>query len=375
MSKAGLVEFIKYQGLDPVYRKIAEKVMNDERVSVEDGLCLYESNELAFLAVIADFIRDNKNGQYAFFNRNIHIEPTNICILKCKFCSYYRNEGEPDSWELSDARILEILKPYKPGEITEVHIVSGVHPRWTIEDYAHIIRIIRNLKPEVHIKAYTAVELDFMFRKAHLKTEEGFALLKEAGLNSIPGGGAEILHPEIRKLLCPEKISGDRWINIHRIAHQSGIPSNATMLYGHLEKYEHRIDHLNQLRKLQDETHGFNAFIPLKFRNSHNMFSYLKETSVNEDLKNYAVCRIFLDNIPHIKAYWPMIGKQTASISLAFGVDDLDGTIDDSTKIYSLAGAEDKHPSMNSEEMQSIITSAGRLPAERDSLYNIIHEL
>lgn len=375
MSKAGLVEFIKYQGLDPVYRKIAEKVMNDERVSVEDGLCLYESNELAFLAVIADFIRDNKNGQYAFFNRNIHIEPTNICILKCKFCSYYRNEGEPDSWELSDARILEILKPYKPGEITEVHIVSGVHPRWTIEDYAHIIRIIRNLKPEVHIKAYTAVELDFMFRKAHLKTEEGFALLKEAGLNSIPGGGAEILHPEIRKLLCPEKISGDRWINIHRIAHQSGIPSNATMLYGHLEKYEHRIDHLNQLRKLQDETHGFNAIIPLKFRNSHNMFSYLKETSVNEDLKNYAVCRIFLDNIPHIKAYWPMIGKQTASISLAFGVDDLDGTIDDSTKIYSLAGAEDKHPSMNSEEMQSIITSAGRLPAERDSLYNILHEL
>jgi aminodeoxyfutalosine synthase len=372
MSEAGLVELIKYQGLDPVYRKIGEKVLNGDRITVEEGLSLYESNDPAFLAVLADFVREKKNGRYAFFNRNIHIEPTNICILKCKFCSYYRNEGEEGSWELNEAKINEIIRPYKSGDITEVHVVSGIHPRWTIEDYAGIIRIIRNLRPEVHIKAYTAVELDFMFRKAHLKTEDGFSYLKEAGLNSIPGGGAEILHPEIRKQLCPEKISGDRWIAIHRVAHQMGIPSNATMLYGHLEQYEHRIDHLNQLRNLQDETQGFNAFIPLKFRNSHNLYSYLKETSVNEDLKNYAVCRIFLDNITHIKAYWPMIGKQTAAISLAFGVDDLDGTIDDSTKIYSLAGAEEKHPSMNTDEMKNTIESAGRIAAERDSLYNII---
>lgn len=374
MSEAGIVELINHKDMDPVYRNIAEKVFRGERISVEEGICLYESNDTSYLAILADFIREKKNGRYAFFNRNIHIEPTNICILKCKFCSYYRNEGEQGSWELTEEKIKEILKPYKPGEITEVHIVSGVHPRWTIEDYANIIRIIRHLRPEVHIKAYTAVELDFMFRKAHLKTEEGFALLKEAGLNSIPGGGAEILHEEIRKQLCPEKISGERWLNIHRIAHQLGIPSNATMLYGHLERYEHRVDHLNQLRDLQDETHGFNAFIPLKFRNSHNLYSYLKETSVNEDLRNYAICRIFLDNIQHIKAYWPMIGKQTASISLAFGVDDLDGTIDDSTKIYSLAGSEEKHPSMSTDEMQTVIASAGRIAAERNSLYNIIRE-
>jgi aminodeoxyfutalosine synthase len=374
MSEAGINEVINLQGLDPAFRKIAERVMNGERVSVDDGITLYNSNDLGYLAILADFIREKKNSRYVYFNRNIHIEPTNICILKCKFCSYYRNEGEEGSWELTEAKIEEMLRPYQLGDISEVHIVSGIHPRWTIDDYANIIRVIRNLRPEVHIKAYTAVELDFMFRKAHLKPEEGFAILQEAGLNSIPGGGAEILHKDIRKQLCPEKISGDRWIGIHRVAHQLGIPSNATMLYGHLENYAHRIDHLNQLRELQDQTKGFNAFIPLKFRNSHNSYSYLKETSVNEDLKNYAVCRIFLDNIQHIKAYWPMIGKQTSSISLDFGVDDLDGTIDDSTKIYSLAGSEEKHPSMNTEEMKSVIESAGRIAVERDSLYNVIRQ-
>ncbi len=374
MSEAGIAELIKFQGLDPVYKRIAEKVLAGKRISFEDGISLYKSDDPGYLAVLADFVRERKNGRYAYFNRNIHIEPTNICILKCKFCSYYRNEGEAGSWELTESKITEILQPYKTGDITEVHVVSGIHPRWTIADYAGILRIIKNLRPEVHIKAYTAVELDFMFRKAHLSPEDGFAYLKEAGLDSIPGGGAEILHPEIRKQLCPEKISGERWIAIHRVAHSLGIPSNATMLYGHLENYEHRVDHLNQLRNLQDETKGFNAFIPLKFRNSHNAYSYLKETSVNEDLKNYAVCRIFLDNITHIKAYWPMIGKNTASISLAFGVDDLDGTIDDSTKIYSLAGAEDKHPAMNTDEMKHTIESAGRIAIERDSLYNIIRQ-
>jgi aminodeoxyfutalosine synthase len=373
MSEAGMVELMRYKGLDPVYKKLAEKVFEGQRISMEEGILLYESHDPGFLAVLADFVRERKNGKYAYFNRNIHIEPTNICILKCKFCSYYRNEGEEGSWEITEAKIREILQPYHEGDITEVHVVSGIHPRWTIKEYAGILSIIKKLRPEVHIKAYTAVELDFMFRKAHIGPEEGFAYLKEAGLDSIPGGGAEILHPEIRKQLCPEKISGERWLAIHRVAHNLGIPSNATMLYGHLEKYEHRIDHLEKLRTLQDETRGFNAFIPLKFRNSHNSYSYLKESSVNEDLKNYAVCRIYLDNISHIKAYWPMIGKQTASISLAFGVDDLDGTIDDSTRIYSLAGAEDKHPSMTTDEMKAVIEAAGRIPVERDSLYNILN--
>lgn len=353
-------------------KTIAEKVWKNERITPEEGELLYQSAEPGYLAVLADYVRERKNGNYAFFNRNIHIEPTNLCILKCKFCSYYRNEGEEGSWELNAEKIAKILEPYKPGDITEVHIVSGIHPRWTIADYAGIIRTVRELKPEVHIKAYTAVELDFMFRKARLKPEEGFAILQEAGLNSIPGGGAEILHAEIRKKLCPEKISGDRWIAIHHAAHKMGIPSNSTMLYGHLEDYSHRIDHLERLRNLQDETGGFNAFIPLKFRKAHNQFAYLGETSVIDDLKNYAISRIYLDNIPHIKAYWPMIGKNTAAVSLAFGVDDLDGTIDDSTKIYSMAGAEDTHPSMTTDEMVAAIKSSSRTPAERDSVYNVL---
>jgi aminodeoxyfutalosine synthase len=256
--------------------------------------------------------------------------------------------------------------------ITEVHIVGGVHPDRDLHYYGNMIKAIKEHRPGLHIKAFTAIELDYMIRKSGLSLNEGLAALKEYGLDSIPGGGAEIFDESVRKVICGTKSDGKLWLEIHRAAHLLGIPSNATILYGHVENYGHRIDHLERLRTLQDETGGFNAFIPLKFKNKNNELSWVKEATVVEDLRNYAVSRIYLDNIPHLKAYWPMIGKEVAALSLEFGVDDLDGTINDSTKIYSMAGAEDITPAMSSSGLQDLIIRAGRIPVERDSLYNII---
>jgi len=257
-------------------------------------------------------------------------------------------------------------------EITEVHIVGAVHPARDIHYYAGLIQAIRKDKPSIHIKAFTAIELEYMINKAGLSNMEGLSLLKEAGLNSIPGGGAEIFNDSIRDVICGKKSTSDAWLDIHATAHMLGIPSNCTILYGHIEQYEHRVDHMSRLRELQDRTNGFNAFIPLKFRSQNNELSWIGEVSLLEDLRNFAVSRIFLDNIPHIKAYWPMIGKQMAALSLSFGVDDLDGTINDSTKIYSMAGAQDTNPSLTSGELQELIFAARRTPVERDSVYNII---
>ena len=226
--------------------------------------------------------------------------------------------------------------------------------------------------PDIHVKAFTAVEIDSMCRQAGLTIEAGLTLLKEAGLGSMPGGGAEIFDEKLRQKICPDKTGSAEWLRIHKIAHELSIPTNATILYGLLETYQHRIDHMDRLRTLQDKTKGFNAFIPLKFRHYNNSFSHVEETTTIEDLRNYAVSRIFLDNIPHLKAYWPMIGKQVAQLSLAFGVDDLDGTIDDSTKIYSLAGSDEQNPSASTDELIAMIKGAGKIPAERDTVYNII---
>jgi aminodeoxyfutalosine synthase len=235
-----------------------------------------------------------------------------------------------------------------------------------------MIAEIKKIRPDLHVKAFTAVELEYMIKKAKVSLEEGLKTLKEYGLDSIPGGGAEIFHEEIRKQVCDEKASTNMWLEIHEAAHKQGIPSNATILYGHIENYFHRIDHLSRLRNLQDKTGGFNTFIPLKFRKENNTLSHIGEVSQIEDLRNFAVSRIFLDNFPHIKAYWPMLGKQLAQLSLSFGVDDIDGTIDDSTKIYSMAGATDKNPKMSTEELVNLIKQVNRIPIERDTLYNII---
>ena len=236
----------------------------------------------------------------------------------------------------------------------------------------NLLQKIKAHRPDLHIKGFTAVELDYMFRKAKLSVEEGLKILNEAGLDSLPGGGAEIFDAEIRKQICDDKVDAEGWLNIHRQAHLLGMHSNATMLYGHIENYSHRIDHMERLRKLQDETGGFNTFIPLKFRNKGNDMSHIAESTVIEDMKLYAVSRIYMDNFPHIKAYWPMLGRQSAQLTLSFGVNDLDGTIDDSTKIYSMAGSEEQHPSLTTTELVALIKQVKREPVERDTLYKEI---
>jgi aminodeoxyfutalosine synthase len=352
--------------------RIAEKVISGGRISVEEGIILFEQGSMPYLSILADTVRRHHNGKQVFFNRNFHIEPTNICVNHCAFCSYRRKKGEEGSWEYCIDDIREKTKSYINKGVTEVHIVGAVHPDRNIYFYVEMLKEVKKILPDVQIKAFTAVEIDSMCRFAGITVENGLMLLKEAGLDSMPGGGAEIFDEKIRQKICPDKTGSEDWLLIHQKAHQLGIPTNSTMLYGLIEKYEHRVDHLNRLRKLQDKTKGFNAFIPLKFRRHNNSFSNIQETTTVEDLKNYAVSRIFLDNIPHLKAYWPMIGKQVAQLSLAFGVDDLDGTIDDSTKIYSMAGSAEQNPSASTDELISMIKGAGCLPVERDTVYNTI---
>jgi len=354
----------------PELAALARKIRDSQRISPEEGLLLYTKAETAWLGALADYVRGRINGNYAYYNRNIHIEPTNICIYNCTFCSYNQHQSG-SSWEHTVGDMLQTIDA-TADNITEVHIVGGVHPDRDLHYYGNMIKTIKEHRPGLHIKAFTAIELDYMIRKSGLSLNEGLAALKEYGLDSIPGGGAEIFDESVRKVICGTKSDGKLWLEIHRAAHLLGIPSNATILYGHVENYGHRIDHLERLRTLQDETGGFNAFIPLKFKNKNNELSWVKEATVVEDLRNYAVSRIYLDNIPHLKAYWPMIGKEVAALSLEFGVDDLDGTINDSTKIYSMAGAEDITPAMSSSGLEDLMIRAGRIPVERDSLYNII---
>lgn len=352
-------------------KRISAKVLNHERISTEDALELYQSNHLALLGVLASHTKQRLSGNYVYFNRNFHIEPTNICINHCKFCSYRRRKGQNGAWECSIEEMVADVKKYTAKGATEVHIVGGVHPDRDINFYTDLIGGIRKEEPELNIKAFTAVEIDQMCEMGNISIEEGLKRLKNAGLESMPGGGAEIFDEDLRAKICPDKTGSKEWLRIHSVAHQMGIPTNATMLYGLLETYEHRVDHLNRLRELQDQTAGFNAFIPLKFRRENNEYSKVVESTLIEDLKNYAVSRIFLDNIPHLKAYWPMIGKQAAQLSLNFGVDDLDGTIDDTTKIYSMAGG-DERPTATRDELVSMIRELNLIPAERDTFYNIL---
>ncbi len=355
-------------------KNIAIKVLNGKRITENEGIILFKKGELGFLGALANYVRVQKHGDKTYFNRNFHIEPTNICIYNCKFCSYVRKIGQEGAWEYNLEQILDIVRSYKDKKVTEVHIVGGVHPHRDLHYYGNMIQEIKKIIPEIHVKAFTAVELDFMIKKARLSIKEGLIKLKEYGLDSIPGGGAEIFNEKIRAEVCDEKSSSELWLNIHKTAHQVGIPSNATILYGHIESYADRINHMSRLRDLQDETGGFNTYIPLKFRKENNRLSYIGEVNTIEDLKNYAVSRIFLNNFDHIKAYWPMIGKATAQLSLSYGVDDIDGTIDDSTKIYSMAGAEDTSPTMSSEELIALIKEVKRTPVERDTIYNVVKE-
>ena len=360
---------------DTTLQNIAQKVKDGIRITDEEGILLFEKGSLAFVGALANFIREKLHGNKTYFNRNFHIEPTNVCVFSCKFCSYSRLYAhKEEGWELSIDQMLDIVKTYDGKPITEVHIVGGVHPKMNMAYFIELIQKIRAHRPDLHVKGFTAVELDYMFRKAKLSTAEGMKQLKEAGLQSLPGGGAEIFHPEIRDIIAADKVNGEGWLQIHETAHNLGMPSNATMLYGHIEKYKHRIDHMSKLRALQDKTKGFNTFIPLKFRNSNNDMSHVPESTVTEDMRLYAISRIYLDNFPHIKAYWPMLGRQNAQLSLAFGVNDIDGTIDDTTKIYSMAGSEEQAPAMSTEDLVSLIKQVKRQPIERDTLYNELYD-
>ncbi|MCC6288792.1 MAG: aminofutalosine synthase MqnE [Chitinophagaceae bacterium] len=366
-------KLLQNSALLPELKVIGEKILNKERLSEEDGILLFEKGSLGYVGALANYVREKLHGDTTYFNRNFHIEPTNVCVFSCKFCSYSRLYAKrEEGWELSTEQMMHIVKSYDGKPVTEVHIVGGVHPKMTMQFFMDLMRQIKAYRPELHIKGYTPVELDYMFRKAKISVEEGMKQMKEAGLDSLPGGGAEIFHPEIRQQICDDKVDADGWLRIHEEAHKLGMHSNATMLYGHIEKYWHRVDHMKRLRDLQDKTGGFNTFIPLKFRNKDNEMSDKPESSVVEDMRMYAIARLFMDNFTHLKAYWPMLGRQNAQLTLSFGVNDIDGTIDDTTKIYSMAGSEETNPSMNTAELVSLIKQARRKPVERDTLYNVI---
>jgi aminodeoxyfutalosine synthase len=354
-------------------KHIAEKVLNAERITFDEGVLLFEKGELGYLGVLANYIREKRHGDNTYFNRNFHIEPTNLCVYDCKFCSYSRLIKErSQGWEYTMEEMLDIVKKYDNEPVTEVHIVGGVLPQYDVAFYSELFARIKEHRPDLHVKALTPVEYHYIFKKAKIDYATGMRLMKEAGLESIPGGGAEIFHPEVRDLISKDKCTGDQWLAIHEEWHKLGMRSNATMLYGHIEKHWHRIDHMDKLRTLQDKTGGFQTFIPLKFRNKDNQMSDVPESTVIEDLRNYAIARIYLDNFDHIKAYWAMISRTTAQLSLNFGVDDIDGTLDDTTKIYSMAGSEEQHPGMSTKQLVELIKHVGRYPIERDTLYNVV---
>ncbi len=371
MKNDFLIKLIK----DDILRSISEKVISSQRITTEEALYLYENASISVLGLLSNFVREKLHGDNTYFIKNIHIEPTNICIYECKFCSYARKIGDKTAWNYSLEDIRKKIEDYRYSDISEVHVVGGVHPDYTIEFYAEILRLIRSMMPKVHIKAFTAVEIDYVINKSKMSLKDGLLYLKNNGLCSLPGGGAELFDTRIREEICPNKASSERWLEIHRTAHTIGIPSNVTMLYGLNETKQIRLQHLEKIREMQDVTNGFNAFIPLKFRAKNNSLSHLAESSVIDDLKTFAISRIYLDNIQHIKAYWVMLGKELSELTLSFGSDDIDGTIEDSTKIYEMAGVTHDHNSMTVSSLKTMIESAKRQAYERDSLYNIIKKI
>ena len=374
MNKAQIQVMVAAQA-DPILKIIGQKILQNERISFDDGVALFEKSSLPYVGALANWKRNELHGDITYFNRNFHIEPTNVCVFSCKFCSYSKLYAhKEEGWELTIDQMMDIVRSYDGKPVTEVHIVGGVHPKLTLAFFLDLMRAIKAHRPELHIKAFTPVELDYMFRKAKVSIQEGMRLAHEAGLDSLPGGGAEIFHPDVRTIICDDKVDANGWLEIHKTAHELGMHSNATLLYGHIEKYEHRVDHMERLRQLQDQTKGFNTFIPLKFRNKDNEMHEVPESIMLEDLKMYSISRLYLDNFPHIKAYWPMLGRQVAQLTLSYGVNDIDGTIDDTTKIYSMAGSEEQNPAMTTLELVRLIKQAKRTPIERGTLYNVIQD-
>ena len=350
---------------------IVASLRRGERLSAENALVLWREAPLWLLGELATERKVAMSGRKVFYNRNVHLEPSNICLFNCEFCSFRRKEGDPDAWAMTMDEIEARAAELRSADITEVHIVGGVHPKHNLDSYVEMVRRVKRQLPHVAVKAYTAVEIFYMIKREGVSLDEGLRRLAEAGMECIPGGGAEIFDAELRAKICPDKCSAEEWLAVHRAAHNMGISTNCTMLYGHIETLEQRVDHLDRLRKLQDEAPGFDAFIPLKYHSRNNRMSEVGECSVEDDLRTIAMSRLFLDNIPHIKAYWVSYGRPTTEMALAFGADDIDGTIGDTTKIYSMAGGTER-PSMSVEELEYMVRAAGMEPVERDSHYNIV---
>ena len=351
-------------------KEIEEKVMSGGRLSREDGIALYGVNDILFLGALARFVKEKKTGNYAYFNVNRHINLTNVCVNRCKFCAFSADLGDSHAYTMTREEILaRALEAPKIGA-TELHIVSGLHPEKPFDYYLEAIRICKEALPDIHIQAFTAVEIDYFAKLTGMDARGVLQTLKEAGLGSMPGGGAEIFSGRVRGLTCENKASGKRWLEIMRTAHELGLRSNATMLYGHVETVEERIDHLIKLRELQDETGGFQSFIPLAFHPDNTELTGIKRTTAYDDIKTIAISRLMLDNFDHVKAFWIMLGLKISQLSLDFGADDLDGTVVEE-KITHMAGAQTDE-SIEKEELINLIKDAGRTPVERDTLYNII---
>ncbi len=349
--------------------QIKDKIDTEQRLTREEGITLFRSFDLLALGRMASTAAEKKNGDRVHFVQNMHINPTNICVNRCKFCAFSRSKGEPGAYELSIDDIVNKAKNAAPG-VRELHIVSGLHPDLPFSWYLDMLRTLRTKFPHLHIKAFTAVEIDYLAKLAKLDLRETLLNLREAGLGSLPGGGAEIFNPGVRNTLCAEKISGDRWLEVMETAHGIGLKSNATMLYGHIESVEDRVDHLLKLRELQDRTGGFQAFIPLSFHSQNTEIKKSAYTTGFDDLKTLAVSRLLLDNFDHIKAYWVMLGEKITQVSLSFGVDDIDGTVVEE-RITKMAGGTTEGV-MTRDELINLIKQAGKTPVERDTLYRTV---
>jgi aminodeoxyfutalosine synthase len=349
-------------------KAIEEKVRAGERLTFEDGLALEASRDLFALGATANLVRERYNGNFTYYNVNTHINPTNVCVYTCDFCAFRADLNSPRGYVMDRDQILERAGQAHGRGATELHIVGGLHHKLPFDYYVDVVRWIHAAYPEIHIKAYTAVEIEFFAKIARLSIEDVIRRLVDAGLGSLPGGGAEIFHPEVREAICGAKASTETWLDVHRTAHRLGLHSNATMLYGHIDKPHHRIDHFVRLRALQDETGGFQTFIPLAFHPDNSRMDDIPKPSGLMDLKTMAISRLMLDNFPHVKAYWVMLGIKTAQVALSFGADDLDGTIVHE-KIYHEAGA-DTPQEITVAEIRRLITEAGRVPVERDTLYH-----
>ena len=352
---------------------IADTVLRGGRLGLEEGMRLFETPALAAVGALANHVRESRHGDLTFFNRNQHVNATNVCEASCMFCSFARlKTGDPAAYTMSMEQALSRIQALRSTFVTEVHIVNGLNPDLPFSYYTDLLSALKAERPDLHIKGFTGVEIHYYAAKYDMTYAEVIVALRDAGLDSMPGGGAEIFADRVRKKICHDKVDAEGWLEVHRTAHGLGMRTNATMLFGMIERLDERVDHMVRLRELQDQTGGFQTFIPLKFHNEHNRLNGLYEATGAEVLRTFAISRLMLDNFPHIKAYWPMLGVQVAQASLAYGVDDLDGTVREE-RIYHMAGATTPQ-ALSRDDLVALIEDAGRIPVERDTLYHVVAE-